>query len=591
MRRICSVLILILLVSVIKTIAQTDVTLQELNSTLLGATTSSRKIDAYFNLSEFYFLSNRKTSDSLAFIATFIAESSRNHNFIVRTHLKDATRFLKNASRKEDMDKALLRVDKALALSKQVKDAELLVECYTMAARIYRTSGDIEKALKANNEAVVLTPDVKDDSIKIIAYSGLGRSLRTKGDMLSAFKALLNASNIAEQNGKHTLLILVNRNFEQFYLDIENFEKAKDYAFRTLQMDEKEKNRRAVMQDYYNIASIYAAAKDIEMAEFYFGKSENLADSLQAKTDKIQAKLGYINMYINNDRFKEGYDILKNTPLIFEFMRTNGMQYEIDKANGYVQMMLGNYDSSFYYYKKAEPFFKTSATPFQAYQFYSQYSMLYRKLKQWDKAIEREEKARALIQSTGDLEALNGVVEELDSLYYYNNNFKDAYKYQVLHQQYSDSLRKLSEQKDILSLEIDSENKRTERAKILEEEALVRRHNLQYMGITASIAAVFIVLIALGMFKVSATVVKATGFFAFIFLFEFIILILDYQIHHLTHGEPWKILLIKIVLIAMLLPFHHWLEEKVIHYLIENRLLLTKKLGLLKFRKTIGAEE
>lgn len=591
MRRFCSVVFVLLLVTGTKLFAQIDVALQELNSALSKATTSADKMDAYFDLSDYYFMDGRKTSDSLAFIGTSIAESSRDQKLIVGAYLKDATRFLKNGSRKEHIDKALVRVEKALTLSKQSKDAELLVQCYTMLARIHRTSGDIEKALKANNEAIVLVPEVKDDSIKIIAYSSLGRSLRTKRDMLNAFKAFLSAYNIAEQNGKTSLLISANRNLEQFYLDIESFEKAKDYAFRTLQMDEKGKDRNAVMQDYYNIATIYVAAKDIDMAEFYFGKSEKLADSLQAKSFKIQAKLGYVNMYLNNGRFKEGYDILKNTPIIFEFLRSRGMQYEIDKANGYVQMMLHNYDSSFYYYKKAEPFYITSATPSQAYQFYSQYSLLYRTLKQWDKAIEQEEKAKALIQSTGDLETLNNVVAELDSLYYYNNDFKVAYKYQVLHQQYSDSLRKLSEQKDILSLEIDSENKRAERAKVQEEEALVRRHNLQYMGITAAIACVFIVLIALGMFKVSATVVKATGFFAFIFLFEFIILILDNQIHHLTHGEPWKVLLIKIVLIAMLLPFHHWLEEKVIHYLIENRLLLTKKLGLLKFRKTPAVEE
>ncbi len=571
--------------------AQTDVTLQELNSDLKKATTSQRKIDAYFNLSDYYFSGNRKASDSLAFVGTSIAESSRDQKLIVSAYLKDAARFLKNGSRKEYIDKALLKADKALALSKQTKDAELLVECYTMVARIHRASGDMEKALKANNDAIVLVPDVKNDSIKIIAYSSLGRTLSVKRDMLNAFKAFLTAFNIAEQNGKPSLLISANRNLEQFYLDIGSFEKAKDYAFRTLQMDEKGKDRKAVMQDYYNVASIYIAAKDIEMSEFYLGKSEKLADSLQAKDFKIQVKLGYVNMYFNNDRFKEGYDILKNTPVIFEFLRSHGMQYEIDKANGYLQMMLHHYDSSSYYYKKAEPFYITSATPVQAYQFYSQYSLLYKALKQWDKAIELEEKAKVLIQSTGDLETLNYVVAYLDSLYYYNNNFKVAYKYQVLHQQYSDSLRKLSEEKDILSLEIDSENKRMERAKIQEEEALVRRHNLQYMGITAAIACVFVVLIALGMFKVSATVVKATGFFAFIFLFEFIILILDNQIHHLTHGEPWKVLLIKIVLIAMLLPFHHWLEEKVIHYLIENRLLLTKKLGLLKFTKTPAMEE
>lgn len=590
MMRFISMLFVFLMTQVVVW-AQTDVKLVELSNGLQKASSSVQKVNAYFALSDYYFLKNRNTSDSLAFLAQSIAEASRDRSLMVNAHLKDATRFLKGGVSKANLDKALAKTEKALALSKQTKEPELLVACYNLFARVYRNAGDLEKAVKANNEAIVLLPEVKNDSVKISAYSGLGKSLQLKGDMLNAFKAFLNASTIAEQNGKASLIISVNHNLEQFYLDIDNFEKAKDYAFRTLKEDEKAKDKKSLMQDYYNIAGIYVGEKDIEMAEFYFSKSEMLADSLQSKDHKIVVKLGLVNMYLNNDQFKLGYDILKNNPLIFDFLRNSGMQYELDKANGHIQMMLGNYDSSLYYYKKAEPYYMASGTPYQVHQFYTQYSMLFQTLKKWDKAIEYQEKARRSIESTGYLEALDATVEELDSLYYYNNDFKGAYKYQMLHQQYSDSLRKLSEQKGILSLEIDNENKRAERAELLEEEILVRRHNLQYMGITAAIAGVFILLVALGLFKVSARVVKATGFFAFIFLFEFIILILDNQIHHLTHGEPWKILLIKIVLIAMLLPFHHWLEEKVIHYLIENRLLLNKKLEWLKVKKTSATEE
>jgi len=87
------------------------------------------------------------------------------------------------------------------------------------------------------------------------------------------------------------------------------------------------------------------------------------------------------------------------------------------------------------------------------------------------------------------------------------------------------------------------------------------------MGFTAGIAALFVMLVMLGFFMVSPRTIRAVGFFSFIFLFEFIILLADKQIHEWTHGEPWKILLIKIFLAAVLLPLHHWLEHKVIHYL------------------------
>ena len=58
---------------------------------------------------------------------------------------------------------------------------------------------------------------------------------------------------------------------------------------------------------------------------------------------------------------------------------------------------------------------------------------------------------------------------------------------------------------------------------------------------------------------------------AFILLFEFIILLADTWIHNFTHGEPWKVLAIKVALIAILLPLHHFLEERVIHYIVHRK--------------------
>lgn len=41
----------------------------------------------------------------------------------------------------------------------------------------------------------------------------------------------------------------------------------------------------------------------------------------------------------------------------------------------------------------------------------------------------------------------------------------------------------------------------------------------------------------------------------------------------MTHGEPWKILLIKIGVLSILFPLHHWVEEKATHYLINHKLI------------------
>jgi Na+-transporting NADH:ubiquinone oxidoreductase subunit NqrB len=91
------------------------------------------------------------------------------------------------------------------------------------------------------------------------------------------------------------------------------------------------------------------------------------------------------------------------------------------------------------------------------------------------------------------------------------------------------------------------------------------------MGIVMAIISLFTLLATFGVFNVPLKWVRALGFIAFIFLFEFIILIADTWIHNATHGEPWKVLGIKVILIAMLLPLHHCLEHKAIHFITHRR--------------------
>jgi hypothetical protein len=63
------------------------------------------------------------------------------------------------------------------------------------------------------------------------------------------------------------------------------------------------------------------------------------------------------------------------------------------------------------------------------------------------------------------------------------------------------------------------------------------------------------------------------GFFSFLLLFEFIILLSKKWITQFTHGTPWQDLLFMLLLAFLMLPLHHWLEHQVIDYLTTRDLL------------------
>jgi tetratricopeptide (TPR) repeat protein len=261
-----------------------------------------------------------------------------------------------------------------------------------------------------------------------------------------------------------------------------------------------------------------------------------------------------------------------------QYMDRAGFSKAIDQAYAVVFTETGQYDSARNRFAIATPFFEQGTNENNKLAFYFQLAGLYKKTGEDKKAIDYLLKAKDIALATGSLESARDISQELDSLYARTGNFEMSYKYNSVYYQYKDSVEKMNKEKDVAQLEAADEQQRLERAQKEEEDRIRRKNNIQYMGITMGIAAVFVLLVVFGMFRVSANTIKFIGFFAFLMFFEFIFLIFKKNIHSITHGEPWKDLAFMIGLAALLVPLHHWLEEKVIHYLTShNRLTAAGK--------------
>ncbi|NNC86438.1 MAG: hypothetical protein HKN75_10180 [Bacteroidia bacterium] len=171
----------------------------------------------------------------------------------------------------------------------------------------------------------------------------------------------------------------------------------------------------------------------------------------------------------------------------------------------------------------------------------------------------------------------------LKKLYATKEDFPNAYKFATLSSALSDSLSRIAKLDQLVAMEIDNESRLLSMLKEREQAKTKRRHNIQYTAIVILIFTAFLVLMLLGKYNVKPWVIRAIGFFAFIFAFEFVVLIADGIIHHATHGEPWKMMIIKIVLIGILLPLHHFIEGVAVKYVLTRE----KKPG----RKVITVRE
>ena len=554
------------------------------------AITAEEKVTVLGKLAQFYVSLDKALSDQYWNEQTKIAEASRDRKLMIQALHSNVLRHYNMAARQDYITIGITYAQKALDLAKSSNLNNYEAWSYLLLAHGARSNGDNDKALNYNNLAVSIANTSDDDSLKIKSFNSLGNTYLNKKEKILAFRNFLQAMNLAENIDRYELRKSCLLTMANFYSDLGDYERAKDFLYKAITLT-VEKKVQIDRHDLYNkLGQIYAREKEYNLALDFYEKSIALADTLKFEIIKINTYSLMIDMYVANDQAEKALAFFDSKPEFKNFMKNAGFQYIIDQAYGIAYMKMNRMDSAFYYLKKAEPEFEKNANVFNKHWFYNTVGAFHEKKKDFKTALNYCLKAKTLADNIGNIEFQKTDAQTLDSLYQKLGDFKNAYIYNRQYQQASDSLDKLSAEKGLMALEVENENKRKEREAILATEALRERHNIQYMAITVAIAGVFFILVMLGIFSVSESTIRVMGFFAFIFLFEFIILLADNQIHHWTHGEPWKILAIKIGLISILLPFHHYLEKKVINYLTSKKMFeLNKESILAKFSKKTPA--
>lgn len=570
--------------------AQDYALMDSLKQQLEEAKTPFEKVTALGQLSGIYLNLDNELAERYTKQLLEVAELSRDRELMIRALLMLANSNYNNGGVQERLNKAKHYSQQAFDLARANSLDEYMAWGYIYLARGARNEGEFDKALNYDNLAISVASGLdKHDSLKIYAFNSLGNTYMTRREKLLAFRNFLQAINLAESFSDYESLGMCYYNMSSFYADLENYEKAKDYLFKVQELTKKYKKPYDRLDVYLQLGRVYVKNKQFDMAAGFYEKGIKLADTLRFEVFKINVYANIIEMHFSNNQPQKALNYFKEKRELTDFITKAGLSFYLHQiyANGY--SAIGKYDSATYYFKLSEREIEKKANRQNQYWFYTSYADLFTKTGQHKKALEYWNKAKKIGEERGDIVMLKKVSQELDSVYQNLGDYKSAYAFNNLYNHYKDSLEQLSTEKDLLRLEVENENKRKEREQVLAQDQKRERHNIQYMGITAGITGVFIMLVMMGAFSVSKTTIRILGFFAFIFLFEFIILLADNEIHHWTHGEPWKILAIKIALISILLPLHHFLEEKVIHYLTSRKLMELKTKGL--FQKISGKSE
>lgn len=495
------------------------------------------------------------------------AEMSRDRWIIAKAYLQSGKRFLNNSGLTDDLEQALKYTARAEQVSRENGLESLLVDSYCQLATIWGDKGNNAKSLTYSNEAMAVANNSDNDTSKIRAYSALGDTYLNMNEMLLSLQNFLAAMNLAEADGKDGLLREVYAYMQRFYASIHEYPKAVDYGVKMFELDTKLRNNLNMCMDELRLGDMYVQSKQLEIAIGFYERNFRLADSLHMPFLKFNTYFRIFNMYAQNNEYSKGLNYVGGHPEILSFLDSLGAQFFVHEIYAMAMTERGDYDSALYYFRKGEPEIGQKGSPEMQCNFYTFFGNYYKATKAFPAAIVYYKKALEKATLIEGLEYEEAIGDTLKGLYEETGDLKNALFYETYSNDMRDSIRTQTRATELLKLEVDNDNRRRERLAREEEQRIEHRHNVQYMGLTIGLVVLFIGLVMLGRLAVPLSVIRALGFLSFIFLFEFIILLADKPIQSWSQEEPWKVLLVKIVLGAGLVPLHHWLEHKVIHYL------------------------
>jgi tetratricopeptide (TPR) repeat protein len=585
------------LASCMITVAQQAAAVDSMKKSFAQAKTVEEKVDILDGLSRTLMNVDLDEADQYGNQLITIAEESRKRKLMIFAYMSNGTRCSYFSGIKDYTNRSIDYYTKALTISRQNNMDEETGEVYLKLATLYLSIPDRDKALNYANQAFSIISPLKNDSLIVEANNTYGHIYLARNEKILALRHYFTALHIAEDTKKPFLVRSCYISLSNFYSSIEDYDKAIDYyteAFRKLD-EMKEKNvpyQRAI--DINNLGKLFASKKNYDIAINYFRRSLAMADSLKFSTLKTPAYLSLLNQYLRMDQPQKALEYFNSSQgeELKSYLRQLRFSSYIDQAYAVIYSELKRFDSARFYFNKASDFFEKSPNEIVKMSFYAQFGSFYQKTGEYSKSIELYLKVKDIAERTDQLESAEAAAKHLDTLYSKSGNFQEAAVYNSTYYKYKDSVETLNKQKELTQVEVSAEQYRQKKLEEEEADKKRRRNNIQYMGITIGISALFIILVVFGMFKVSASTIKLIGFFAFIMFFEFIFLIFKKNIYSFTHGEPLKDLTFMIALAALLVPLHHWLEHKVIKYLTShNRLTASGRTLLSKVFVTKKKDE
>jgi len=249
---------------------------------------------------------------------------------------------------------------------------------------------------------------------------------------------------------------------------------------------------------------------------------------------------------------------------------------------GNIYYKAASYDSALYYFKSSIPFLDATQDYNSLAECFFGLAQCFDKKAMPDSSLYYAKKSFYLASDNQFLKHTVNASDFLSKLYKQQNNIDSAFAFQQTYIDLKDSFDNAEKIKQLQILTINEQARQDLAALQLEQQNKERRLRLELLLVGMFIPILFLITALISGKKVNRRIIKFSGIFSLLFLFEYITLLLHPWVMEKTGHSPFFEIVIFVAIAAIISPTHHRIEAWLItklsirHQNRMNRILTAK---------------
>ncbi len=298
-------------------------------------------------------------------------------------------------------EKALVNIDKAIALSEKQKFYRGLADAYVYKGAYYDLKNEYKSALKCYFLSLNNYNKAHDKRGVARGYSNIAMGYQRLTEFDKAIAYYEKAEFVVRQLDDSSGLANIYSNIALIQYDRGKLAEAMNYHIRALEIRESKSDLHGMASSYLNIGLIYESQNETQIALDYFHKSYRIHDTLNDIVGLADALNNIGTIYMENG---DNDSALLYYPIALNHYENVGNPNGVSTVSqnvGSIYAIKGEYDKSIEYYLRAIEVLEFINEKQGLAHVYMNMGRSYAKLKQFETALNYVEKGIAITKETG----------------------------------------------------------------------------------------------------------------------------------------------------------------------------------------------